>query len=190
MNPIDGIAPINTQAYRVALQTPIPESRKMADMAQYVAQTLASAFHPHEAHLPIYGMVGGQQVVDQQKVEKAKKLRMAIERMVEALQEAITQGHFQDIDWSQFKIDPTPHHLKNQDLWDDVSLSTRSKMMSSHDPKVLSAMEEALSHPLEDANKAKELLWLAKAQLIHQAILAFDAQANITENVAQSVLKK
>jgi hypothetical protein len=190
MNPIDGIAPINTQAYRVALQTPIPESRKMADMAQYVAQTLASAFHPNETHLPIYGMVGGQQVVDQQKVEKAKKLRMAIERMVEALQEAITQGHFQDIDWRQFKIDPTPHHLKNQDLWDDVSLSTRSKMMSSHDPKVLSAMEEALSHPLEDANKAKELLWLAKAQLIHQAILAFDAQANITENVAQAVLKK
>jgi hypothetical protein len=187
---IDAIPIINTQAYKLALQQPVPESRRMADMAQYVAQTLASAYQPIAVNAPIYGLQGGQQVIDQQKVEKIKRLRVAIQRMVEALQEAINQGHFQDLDWHQFKSDPTPHPLKQSVLLDDLALSVRSKMLTTHDPDVLQAMENALNHPLHDKEKAKELLWLAKSQLLHHAILAIEAQANIDEHVAQAILRK
>ncbi len=189
-NTIDAISTINTQAYRLALQQPMPESRRMADMAQYVAQTLASAYQPLALTAPVYGQQSAQQAIDHQKVEKVKKLRIAIQRMVESLQEAITQGHFQDLDWHQFKLDPTPQQIKQNLNLDDLELSVRSKMLTSHQPEVLQAMENALNHPLHDKEKAKELLWLAKSQLLHHAILAIEAQANINENVAEAILRK
>jgi hypothetical protein len=48
-------------------------------------------------------------------------------------------------------------------------------------------MERSL-HPLEDSDAANEVAWLAQAQVLHEAILAFNAQANIDRELAERVL--
>ena len=70
---------------------------------------------------------------------------------------------------------------------DDVELSVRSRQLLASS-EALAAMEASL-HPLDDNEAAKSIAWLAQAQVLHQAILAVNAQANIDPILAKRVLK-
>jgi hypothetical protein len=49
-------------------------------------------------------------------------------------------------------------------------------------------MEDSL-YLLNDSEAAQEIAWLAQAQVLHEAIVAFHAQANIDKVLAEKVLQ-
>lgn len=173
-----GLGP-NLQAYRSALQNR-SESQQMSQTARLVAQTLSTAFQ----NVPY--------PVGEPKTRRERdilRLRDAIEQMVKALTTAVKEGGFDELVWSDVADHlqrNVPHRSTQQDP-DDVSLSLSSRQFQSKDPTVLEAVERSL-HPLEDAEAAENVAWLAQAQLLHEAILAFNAQANIDTELAQKVL--
>ena len=173
-----GLGP-NLQAYRSALQNR-SESAQMSQTARLVAQTLSTAFQ----NVPY--------PVGEPKTKRERdilRLREAIEQMVLALTTAVKEGGFDELVWSDV-ADHLQRHIpqrSNQQNPDDVSLSASSRQLLSQDPAVLEAVERSL-HPLEDAKAAENVAWLAQAQLLHEAILAFNAQANIDTDLAQKVL--
>ena len=178
-DPVLGLGP-NLNAYRAAMQTPT-QGRQMAQMARGVAQTLNAAFN--NVPLPV-GLAPSRRERD------ILKLREAIEQMVLALSTAVKDGGFDGIDWpdagAQNFILPHQKTPIEQTL-DDVELSVRSRQLIAGS-EALAAMERSL-HPLEDSEAAKNIAWLAQAQVLHQAILAVNAQANIDPALADRVLR-
>ena len=179
-DPVLGIGP-NLNAYRAALQKP-SASAQMAHVARDVARTLNIAFH--NVPLP----------ADAPKTRRERdilRLREAIEQMVLALSTAVRDGGLDGVEWPEsggqnFTLPPdkTPAERER----DRVELSVRSRQLLSQDPEQLEAMERSL-HPLEDAEAASEVAWLAQAQVLHQAILALNAQANIDPTLVNQVLE-
>ena len=119
------------------------------------------------------------------------RLREAIEQMVIALSTAVKDGGFDGVDWpdagSQNFTLPRQQTPIEQ-ITDDVELSARSRQLLSGSSEALEAMERSL-HPLEDLDTAKNIAWLAQAQVLHQAILAVNAQANIDPILAERILR-
>ncbi len=179
-DPILGIGP-NLNAYRAALQQPT-QARQMAQVAKGVAQTLNLAFN--NVPMPV-----GQQT--NRKERDILRLREAIEQMVIALSTAVKDGGFDGIVWpdagSQNFTLPRQQTPVEQ-IMDDVELSARSRQLLAGSAEALEAMERSL-HPLEDLETAKCIAWLAQAQVLHQAILAVNAQANIDPVLADRVLR-
>ena len=179
-DPILGIGP-NLNAYRAALQQPT-QARQMAQVAKGVAQTLNLAFN--NVPMPV-----GQQT--NRKERDILRLREAIEQMVIALSTAVKDGGFDGIVWpdagSQNFTLPRQQTPVEQ-IMDDVELSARSRQLLAGSEEALEAMERSL-HPLEDLETAKSIAWLAQAQVLHQAILAVNAQANIDPVLADRVLR-
>lgn len=179
-DPILGIGP-NLNAYRAALQQPT-QARQMAQVAKGVAQTLNLAFN--NVPMPV-----GQQT--NRKERDILRLREAIEQMVIALSTAVKDGGFDGIVWpdagSQNFTLPRQQTPVEQ-IMDDVELSARSRQLLAGSEEALQAMERSL-HPLEDLETAKNIAWLAQAQVLHQAILAVNAQANIDPVLADRVLR-
>ena len=179
-DPVLGIGP-NLNAYRAALQKPT-QSRQMTQVARGVAQTLNLAFN----NVPM--PVGNKPT---RKEKDILRLREAIEQMVIALSTAVKDGGFDGIDWpdagSQNFTLPRQQTPIEQ-IIDDVELSARSRQLLSGNSEALEAMERSL-HPLEDLDTAKNIAWLAQAQVLHQAILAVNAQANIDPILAERILR-
>ena len=181
-DPVLGIGP-NVNAYRAALKAPTAQSRQMAQMARVVAQTLNAAF----LNVPM--------PVSTPTIKRDRdilKLREAIETMVLVLTTTVKEGGFDGIEWpdaASHLFSPEPTRSPNQKKVDDnVTLSVRSRQLSEMDPEILAAMEEGL-HPLEDAEVAQEVAWLAQAQVLHQAILSLQAQSNIERSLAERILE-
>lgn len=179
-DPVLGIGP-NLNAYRAALQQPT-QARQMAQVAQRVAQTLNLAFN--NVPMPIGN-------TPTRRERDILRLREAIEQMVVALSTAVKDGGFDGIAWpdagSQNFTLPKQHTPVEQIL-DDVELSSRSRQLLGGSLEAFEAMERSL-HPLEDLETAKQLAWLAQAQVLHQAILAVNAQANIDPVLANRILR-
>jgi hypothetical protein len=154
----------------------------MAQVAKGVAQTLNLAFN--NVPMPV-----GQQT--NRKERDILRLREAIEQMVIALSTAVKDGGFDGIVWpdagSQNFTLPRQQTPVEQ-IMDDVELSARSRQLLAGSEEALQAMERSL-HPLEDLETAKNIAWLAQAQVLHQAILAVNAQANIDPVLADRVLR-
>ena len=173
-----GLGP-NLQAYRSALQNR-SESQQMSQTARLVAQTLSTAFQ----NVPY--------PVGEPKTKRERdllRLREAIEQMVLALTTAVKDGGFDELVWSDVAdhLQRNIPQRSNKQTADEVALSLSSRQFQSKDPVVLDAVERSL-HPLEDSEAAENVAWLAQAQLLHEAILAFNAQANIDTDLAQKVL--
>lgn len=181
-DPVLGIGP-NVNAYRAALKAPTSQSRQMAQMARIVTQTLNAAF------LNVPMPVSTPTVKRDQDI---LKLREAIESMVLVLTTTVKEGGFDGIEWpdaASHLFSPEPFRSTDQHkIDDDVTLSVRSRQLSEADPEILAAMEEGL-HPLEDADVAQKVAWLAQAQVLHQAILSLQAQSNIERSLAERVLE-
>ena len=178
-DPVLGLGP-NLNAYRAALQTPT-QGRQMAQMARGVAQTLSVAF----TNVPI--PIG---TTPTKRERDILRLREAIEQMVLALSTAVKDGGFDGIGWPDAGAQNfvLPHQKTPAErTLDDVELSVRSRQLLSGS-EALAAMERSL-HPLEDSEAAKHIAWLAQAQVLHQAILAVNAQANIDPSLADRVLR-
>lgn len=178
-DPVLGIGP-NLNAYRAALQQPT-QGREMAQVARGVAQTLNVAFN--NVPMPLGSSPS-------RKERDILRLREAIEQMVLALSTAVKDGGFDGVAWpdagTQNFVLPNQHTPKEQIL-DDVQLSARSRQLLEASPEALEAMANSL-HPLEDLDTAKNMAWLAQAQVLHQAILAVSAQANINSRLATRIL--
>lgn len=179
-DPVLGIGP-NLNAYRAALQQPT-QARQMAQVAKGVAQTLNLAFN--NVPMPIGNKPN-------RKERDILRLREAIEQMVMALSTAVKDGGFDGIVWpdagSQNFTLPRQKTPIEQ-IMDDVELSARSRQLLAGSQEALDAMERSL-HPLEDLETAKNIAWLAQAQVLHQAILAVNAQANIDPVLAERILR-
>lgn len=180
-DPVLGLGP-NLNAYRAALQAR-PQGQHMQQVARLVASTLASAFH--DVPFPVEAPKTARE-------RRLLSLRDEVSRMVEELEGVVRDGGVDAAGWSEAPSDHTtlaPRRQRHEAEHDDVTLSVRSRQLSEVDPELLAAMERSL-HPLEDPRAAERLAWLAKAQVVHGAILAFHAQANIDTEVAQRVLDK
>ncbi len=180
-DPVLGLGP-NLNAYRAALQSR-PQSQQMQQVARLVASTLASAFR--DVPFPV-------EAPKTTRERRLLTLRDEVSRMVEELEDVVREGGIDEASWSEAPSDNTPLAPRRQRHGgerDDVTLSVRSRQLSEVDPELLAAMERSL-HPLEDQRAAERLAWLAKAQVLHGAIMAFHAQANIDTEVAQRVLDK
>jgi hypothetical protein len=173
-----GLGP-NLHAYQSALQNR-SESQQMSQTARLVAQTLSTAFQ----NVPY--PVGSPKT---RRERDLLRLREAIEQMVLALTTAVKEGGFDELVWSDIAdhLQRNVPQRSSKQKSDEVSLSVASRQFQSKDPVVLDAVERSL-HPLEDSKTAEDIAWLAQAQLLHEAILAFDAQANIDTELAQKVL--
>lgn len=180
-----GLGP-NLNAYRAALQQRSPQgstqTQQMVHMARDVARTLNAAFS--NVPLPVT-------TTPTKRERDILKLREAIEQMVLALSTAVKDGGFDGVAWSEdggghllLPADKTP--VERQP--DRLELSVRSRQMLTNDPETLEALERSL-HPLDDAEAARGVAWLAQAQVLHQAILALNAQANIDPTLAKRVLE-
>ena len=179
-DPVLGIGP-NLNAYRAALQQP-SQSRQMAQVARGIAQTLSTAFN--NVPMPV-----GQSPTRKEK--DILKLREAIEKMVLALSTVVKDGGFDGIVWpdaGSHNFTLPQQHTPPEQILDDVHLSARSRQLLASSPEALEAMANSL-HPLEDLERAKTIAWLAQAQVLHQAILAVNAQANIDPSLASRILR-
>jgi len=180
-DPVLGLGP-NLNAYRAALQAR-PQSQQMQQVARLVASTLASAFR--DVPFPV-------EAPRTQRERRLLALRAEVARLVEELEDVVREGGVEEAAWSEAPADHTTvarRRPRSESERDDVSLSVRSRQLSEDDPALLAAMERSL-HPLEDADAAARLAWLARAQVLHEAIMAFHAQANVDTEVAQRVLDK
>lgn len=179
-DPVLGLGP-NLNAYRAALQKP-SQSQQMVHVARDVARTLNVAFN--NVPLPVSN-------APTRRERDILKLREAIEQMVLALSTAVKDGGFDGINWSE---DPSNNFLlptnktPGEQARDQLELSVRSRQLLSQDPETLEALERSL-HPLENSDAARDVAWLAQAQVLHQAILALNAQANIDPILARRVLE-
>ncbi len=179
-DPVLGIGP-NLNAYRAALQTQ-SQGQQMIHMARHVARTLNSAFQ----NVPF-----PTSTTNTRREKDVLRLREAIEQMVLALTATVKDGGFDGIEWpdaggSNFTI-PLPVDPQKR-IADQLILSTRSLQLRESREEILEAMERSL-HPLEDPKAAKQVAWLAQAQVLHEAILALNAQANIDRDLAEHVLE-
>ena len=177
-DPVLGLGP-NLNAYRAALQRP-SQSQQMVHVARDVARTLNVAFN----NIPL--PVGNAPTRRERDI---LRLREAIEQMVLALSTAVKDGGFDGVAWSDtsgnnFILPPDKTPLDHQG--DQLELSVRSRQLMSQDS--LEALERSL-HPLEDSEAARDIAWLAQAQVLHEAILALNAQANIDPVLAKRVLE-
>ena len=182
-DPILGLGP-NLNAYRAALQqkTGHSQSQQMAHAARDVARTLSAAFN--NIPFPVNTRLNKRE-------RDILQLREAIEQMIEALSTAVKDGGFDGVDWPDssghlFTLpqDKTPVERQG----DEVELSVRSRQFLNGSQEAMEAMERGL-HPLEDSEAAKEIAWLAQAQVLHEAIIALNAQANIDPILAKRVLQ-
>jgi hypothetical protein len=179
-DPVLGLGP-NLQAYRNAFTRTVP-SRQMSQMAHQVARTLHAAFH--NVPFPL-------SEARNQRERNLLRLREAIERMVLDLDTAVKEGGFDGIEWPETGQTPESSHLRKQnrqDRIDQLELSVRSKQLSQISLEALQAMEDSL-YLLNDSEAAQEIAWLAQAQVLHEAIVAFHAQANIDKVLAEKVLQ-
>ena len=179
-DPVLGLGP-NLNAYRAALQR-ANQNQQMVHVARDVARTLSVAF----SNVPM--PVGNAPTRRERDI---LRLREAIEQMVEALSATVKDGGFDGIQWSDasgqnFILPPdrTPidHH------GDQLELSVRSRQLLGGGSESLEALERSL-HPLENSQAAHSIAWLAQAQVLHEAILALNAQANIDPALAKRVLE-
>ena len=178
-DPVLGLGP-NLNAYRAALQRP-SQSQQMVHVARDVARTLNVAF----SNVPL--PVGNAPTRRERDI---LRLREAIEQMVLALSTAVKDGGFDGVAWSDtsgnnFILPPDKTPLDRQG--DQLELSVRSRQFMGGQES-LEALERSL-HPLEDSEAARDIAWLAQAQVLHEAILALNAQANIDPVLAKRVLE-
>ena len=179
-DPVLGLGP-NLQAYRDAFVRVTP-SRQMSQMAHQVARTLQAAFH----NVPF--------PVSEARTKRERnllRLREAIMRMVLDLETVVKEGGFDGVDWPEANYGQESSVLRkpNSDKADDhLELSLRSRQLSENSLEALQAMEASLN-PLNDRMAAEKVAWLAQAQVLHEAILAFDAQANVDQHLAEKILR-
>ena len=178
-DPVLGLGP-NLNAYRAALQRP-NQSQQMVHVARDVARTLGVAFN----NVPM--PVGNAPTRRERDI---LRLREAIEQMIQALSSAVKDGGFDGIVWSDasgqnFILPPDKTPLDHQG--DQLELSVRSRQLLGGGES-LEALERSL-HPLENSEAARNIAWLAQAQVLHEAILAMNAQANINPVLAKRVLE-
>lgn len=179
-DPVLGLGP-NLNAYRAALQK-TSQSQQMAHAARDVARTLSAAFS--NVPFPVSSRPTRRE-------RDILQLREAIEKMIEALSTAVKEGGFDGITWPDssghlFTLPPNKNPVDRPQ--DEVELSLRSRQMMGGSQEMMEAMERSL-HPLEDAETAKNVAWLAHAQVLHEAIIALNAQANIDPILAKKVLQ-
>jgi len=174
--PISGLGP-NLSTYHSSLQGRI-QSQQMGQVARLVARTLASAFH--DVPFPVEGPKTKRE-------RQLLRLRDEVAQMVAELESAVRDGGLEEVEWPNTEADhslgKSPKRADKEEV-DELSLSVRSRQLLRH------ASLQGELHPLEDEQAAQELAWLAQAQVLHQRILAFSAQANIDTELAQRVLDK
>jgi hypothetical protein len=178
-DPVLGLGP-NLNAYRAALQRP-NQNQQMVHVARDVARTLGVAF----SNIPL--PVGNAPTRRERDI---LKLREAIEQMIQALSTAVKDGGFDGITWSDtsgqnFILPPDKTPLDRHG--DQLELSVRSRQLMGGQES-LEALERSL-HPLENSDAARDIAWLAQAQVLHEAILSMNAQANIDPALAKRVLE-
>lgn len=165
----------NLSTYHSSLQNRT-QSQQMNQIARLVARTLASAFH--DVPFPVEGPKTKRE-------RQLLRLRDEVAQMVAELETAVRDGGLEEVEWPDTDAD---HSLgkrseqKQQEEHDQLSISIRSQQLLKNAERTL--------HPLEDQAAAKELAWLAKAQVLHHRIMAFSAQANVNTALAQRVLDK
>ena len=179
-DPVLGLGP-NLNAYRAALQRP-NQSQQMVHVARDVARTLSVAF----SNVPM--PVGNAPTRRERDI---LRLREAIEQMVEALSATVKDGGFDGIHWSDtsgqnFILPPDRTPLDHHG--DQLELSVRSRQLLGSGLDSLEALERSL-HPLENSQAAHHIAWLAQAQVLHEAILSLNAQANIEPALAKRILE-